>query len=382
MFATILAITLMSMVNGMKDQMVDSIVQNTTGHLQIQDVMYNDEPTMDHALGYEQEVKAALEKYSADIDYIVPRIHGFCLASKGMSTRGVKVMGVEAQKEDQMNSLSSRLIKGSMFEPRDDFAVIGKGVAEQLDLSLGDTIVLLGRGFQGMTAAGKFKIGGVLAFPLPEQNNTLVYLPLDIAQGFFAAPQRLTNLIIMTKQKDLVPELAEKLNAELDDEWYRVLTWEELMPDKVAAFEARDAQVSVFAWILYIVAGFGIFGTVITMMFERVREFGILLSIGLKRIRLSIICILETIFVSFIGVLAGIALGFPIMFWLYKHPIPMADDLGDVMIDMGIEPVMSFSISPDIFISQAINIFFIALIVGMYPVYKVFRLDMGSSSRK
>lgn len=382
MFAAILAIVLMSMFNGMKDQMIESIVNNTTGYLQIQDVYYNDEPIMDHALEYGDEVVQALEKYADRIDYTVPRIHGFCLASKEMSTRGVMVMGVDAQKETRMNNLGGRLIEGEMFDTQDNFAVIGKGVAEQLELSLGDTLVLLGQGFQGMTAAGKYKVGGILKFPLPEQNNTLVYLPLKEAQWFFAAPDRLTNLIIMTHDQATAPQLAESLQQELDQEWYAVLTWDELMPDKVAAFDARDAQITMFAWILYIVAGFGILGTVITMMHERLREFGILLSIGLKRTRLSLVCLLETIFISFIGVIAGILAGLPITWWLYKNPVPLADDLGEVMLDMGLEPVMSFSIAPDIFIYQATNIFFIALVVGMYPVFKVFKLEMGSSAKK
>ncbi len=153
------------------------------------------------------------------------------------------------------------------------------------------------------------------------------------------------------------------------------------MPDKVAAFEARDAQVRVFAWVLYIVAGFGIFGTMITMMHERLRELGILLSIGLKRSKLAMVCMLETLFISLIGVLAGVAVGFPIVYRFYLNPIQLGADVGEVLIDYGMEPIMQFSIAPDIFISQGINIFIIALIVGLYPVKKVFRLDMIHAAR-
>ena len=126
----------------------------------------------------------------------------------------------------------------------------------------------------------------------------------------------------------------------------------------------------MFAWILYLVAGFGIFGTIITMMYERLREFGILLSIGLKRTQLSVICLLETIMMSFLGVLSGIAIGYPVMSWLKRNPIPLRDDLAEVMLDMGFEPVLPFSVAPDIFIYQGITIFFIALVVGLYPVRK------------
>jgi len=199
---------------------------------------------------------------------------------------------------------------------------------------------------------------------------------------FFAAPERLSSLILMVEDERVVDDLAESLRAELDDEWYAVKTWEELLPDAVAALEARDAQVKVFAWILYIVAGFGIFGTIITMMYERLREFGILLSIGLKRTQLSAICLLETVFMSLLGVLCGVAIGYPIMYWLNRNPIPLKDDLAEVMLDMGFEPVLPFSVAPDIFIYQGITIFIIALVVSLYPVKKVFRMDMISAARK
>ena len=382
MFAVVLAIGLMSMVNGMKQQMIRSVISNTTGHLQIQDVLYHDEPTMDHAMYYGEEVKDAVAKFEEHIAYTVPRIEGFCLASKEISSRGVYLMGVLPEKEDRMNDLSSRLTAGRMFSGDDNFAVIAEGVATQLDFAPGDTIVLLGQGFQGMTAAGTFKVGGILQFPLPEMNNRLVFLPLETAQNFFAAPDRLNSLILMLHDQGKADELAVKIQEELDDEWYILKTWEELMPDKLAAFEARDAQVRVFAWVLYIVAGFGIFGTIITMMHERLREFGILLSIGMKRSQLATVCLVETVFISIIGVIAGVAAGFPIVYYFYKNPIPLADDLADTMIDYGLEPYMSFSIDTGIFVYQALTIFFIALVVGLYPVRKVFTLDMISAARK
>ncbi len=382
LFATVLAIFLMSMIAGMKDQMVDSIVRTTTGFIQIQDALYFDEPSMDHALEVTEEVDKALEKHKDRISYTVPRIQGFCLASKDIGARGALLSGIHPDKEDQMNNLSSNIIEGNMFGPEDQYAVIAEGLAQQLDLAIGDTIVLLGQGFQGMTAAGKYPVGGIIRFIMPEENNKMVYLPLREAQWFFAAENRLTSLIVMTDDESESSTLAYDIQNELDPEWYAVKTWEELMPDFLMAFEVRDAQVKIMAWVLYIVVGFGIFGTIVTMVYERLREFGILLSIGLKRTQLAAICLLETIIISLLGVIAGMATGFPIVYYFYKRPIQLSGDLADVMIDMNFEPFMSFSIAPGIFIYQAMTIFFIALVVGIYPVKKVFRLEMVNAARK
>lgn len=381
MFATILAIFLMSMIAGMKDQMVDTIVRTSTGFLQIQDALYFDEPSMDHALELTGEVEQAIEKHSERISFTVPRIQGFSLASKELGARGALVTGILPEKEDKMNNLSSNLTEGSMFGPDDQFAVVAEGLAQQLDLAIGDTIVLLGQGFQGMTAAGKYPVGGIIRFFMPEENNVMVYLPLREAQWFFVAENRLTNLIVMTENESEADALAADLQNELDPEWYAVKTWDELMPDFLMAFEVRDAQVKIMAWVLYIVVGFGIFGTIVTMVYERLREFGILLSIGMKRTQLAGICLTETIIISLLGVLAGAAVGLPIMYFFYTNPIQLTGELAEVMIDMNFEPVLAFSIEPGIFLYQAITIFFIALVVGIYPVKKVFGLEMVSAAR-
>jgi hypothetical protein len=77
-----------------------------------------------------------------------------------------------------------------------------------------------------------------------------------------------------------------------------------------------------------------------------------------------------------------VAIGYPIMYWLNRNPIPLKDDLAEVMLDMGFEPVLPFSVAPDIFIYQGITIFFIALVVASILLRKIFRLDMISAARK
>jgi hypothetical protein len=104
--------------------MIDSIINNTTGHLQVQDALYHDEPSMDHALEYGEEVKEhpcrvcrCYKLYSSQNPGILP----WC---KRYWYTGVYVMGIVPEKEDRMNDLSSKLIEGEMFTDDDQFAVI------------------------------------------------------------------------------------------------------------------------------------------------------------------------------------------------------------------------------------------------------------------
>ncbi len=381
LFAVMLASALLSFAGGYQGQLVETMVRQETGYLQIQDVQYMDEPSLDHTFEYGEGIKEALRPFEEEIKYTVPRIQGFSLAAKEMSTKPAMVSGIDPESEEKLRGFNKNLVEGAMFSPEDNFAVIGQGLAELLGISLEDTLVLIGQGFQAMTATGKFKVGGILEFSLPEQNNTMVFLPLKEAQWYFAAENRLTNLIIMPEDEEEFERLARDIREKLDDEWVTARTWKELMPDMVGLMQMQSTVYRVIAWVFYIIVGFGIFGTILTMLYERMREFGILLSLGMKRLQLALVGLIETIIIGIMGVIAGVVGAFPILYFLYHNPIRLSGDMADYMLDMGMEPVMPFSISPDIFLYQAVSIFLITLFIGLFAMHIIFKINILEAAR-
>jgi ABC-type antimicrobial peptide transport system permease subunit len=171
-------------------------------------------------------------------------------------------------------------------------------------------------------------------------------------------------------------QLASDLRAEIDKEWYAVLTWEQLLSDLLALMKFDMAGSMVMMMILYIVITFGLFGTILTMMIERQREFGMLISLGMKRTRLAAICFFESIFISVTGIIAGILIAIPIVLYFYYNPVPLGGEMAEAIMEYGFEPVLPFSATPAIFIKQARIVLVLAFLVGLYPVYRVFKLNI------
>jgi ABC-type lipoprotein release transport system permease subunit len=207
-------------------------------------------------------------------------------------------------------------------------------------------------------------------------NNNTVYMPLEAAQWFYAADSRVTSLIVMPVEPKRVKQLVKGLNQELDSEWYVARDWHYMLQDLLRMMQMDQAGSKMIIYILYIVIGFGLFGTVLTMMLERLREFAMLISIGMKRFQLAMVCFLETLFMSFIGVLVGLIFTYPFILYFNLNPIPLQGEMADMMLDYGFEALMPTSLSPGVFTSQMVVIFFIALLVGLFPVYKVFKLKV------
>lgn len=376
LFAVLLAIVFISFEQGAYERMIDSMVKYSTGYIQVQDVWFEEEPSIDNSLRYDDELKATLEQFAGQIDFMVPRIQNFALAATENQTRGSMIIGIDPEMETRLNNISEKLTEGEFLLPADEKIILAKGLAEILLVATGDTLVLLSQGFQGATAAGKYIIKGIVDLKLPELNNNTIYMSLEAAQWFYAAEDRLTALIVMPKNPNRTKQLAANLSSALDPEWHSVLVWEKLLADLLKLMEFDQAGSKLMMMILYVVIAFGLFGTVLTMMIERQREFGMLISIGLKRRQLAMICFLETLMISFTGAIAGMIAAIPVVFWFYKNPIQLTGDMAQTMLDYGFEPIMPFSTDPGIFVSQAEIVLIMSLVIGLYPIYKVFKLNI------
>jgi putative ABC transport system permease protein len=376
MFAVLLAIIFTSMEQGSYERMIDSMVKYSTGYIQIQDVMYNEEPSIDHTLLYNEEVQDILDKHAEEISFYVPRLQNFALVAGENTTRGTMVMGIDPELEIKLNDLSDDIVEGSFLSQDDEGILVAEGLADILGVKIGDTLVLLGQGFQGMTASGKYAVQGIADLKIPELNNNIIYMSLATAQWFYGAEDRLTALIVMPENPKRTNQLAQNLLEDLDKEWYKVITWEELLKDLLTLMKFDVAGTQVMMMILYIVIAFGLFGTIVMMMLERQREFGLLFSLGMKRRLLASVCFMESLFIAIGGTLAGIVASIPVVAYFYHRPIRLTGEMAEAIAEYGFEPILPFSTEPSIFFTQAILVLILSILIGLYPVYKVFRLKI------
>ena len=376
LFAVLLAIFFYSVEKGSYERTIDNMVRFSTGYIQIQDVLFEDEHSMDHSMLVDERINEILETFYEKIDFTVPRINHFVLAATDRITRGAILMGIDPAAEARMNDISDRITSGSFVTTNDRDVVVAEGLAEILRVNVGDTLVLLSQGYQGVSAAGLYPIRGIVNLHIPEMNNSAIYMALPEAQWFFAADDRLTSLVIMPKNPKHTSQLAADIGSMIDPEWYRVLTYEDMLEDLLALMQFDIAGTMVLLAILYIVIGFGLFGTMLTMLLERKKEFAMMMALGMKRWQLAITCFFEAIIISLAGAFAGILMAIPFVVYFYHYPVKLGGNIADAMAGYGFEPILPLSADPWVFVSQALVILIMSILVGMYPVYSVFRLDM------
>jgi len=380
MFAVFFAVAMRSLQLGTYDRIIDGVVNSYAGYLEVHKAGYSDDQILDNSMVIDT-LSDVLVANIPNVKGVAPRVESFALAATETKTKGVFVVGLDIQKEDEMLKLTDKLVDGEMPELSSGEVLIASGVSKSLGINANDTLVLLSQGYHGMSANGKFVVSGVLKFASP-QFKTMVFMPLPLAQDFFSTQNMATTLVIEVVDKNAISSTKTAIQKIAKPEDYEVKDWMEMMPELLQTIQFDSAGGMIMVVILYMVITFGIFSTVLMMLNEREYEFGVLLSIGFNRGKMIMTTVLETFILTIIGVFSGIALTRPIVVYYFNNPIRLTGEGAEALENFGWEPIMAASIDWDIPFTHAVVVLSITTILSLYSIVKIMNLTPVKAMRK
>lgn len=373
LIAVFLSILMRSMQLGMYKHMIDNVVGSYTGYIQIHGKGYWDERSIDNAVTINDELMRKISE-TKGVEAVLPRLENYGLLSVGELTKVISINGIELEKELKIQDINSKIIKGKLFEKPQDI-VIGKGIASYFKIGVNDTLVFMGQGYHGMLASDKFNVSGIIDLKNPTLNKMTVLQSIQDAQNLFSAPQLATSLVIDKKENIGLHKTQKAIKKNIDTNVFEVLNWQQMMPELQQTILADSVGGLLMVAILYMILTFGIFGTVLMMTQERKYEFGVLVSIGMKKKKLMLMVFIETIILSIIGVILGILLAYPIMLWKHYDPLVLPGAEAEMMENFGFSPEIPFYIQPDLPLVHGLLIFTIALAIAFYPIITIKKLQ-------
>ncbi len=444
-FAVFFALVMRSFQLGTYEKMYSDVIQSYSGYLQLQNSDYLDEPGLDNGFVIDDELIATIEN-DPEVTGVIPRIESFALAADKDRTQGVMVIGMDPANEQKGLNIRERLVKyrltpesvnalrsgdlpgrtarlldvflneaytddqslisnmgisksdtarlmplfrkyaslrnGHLTPSDSGQAVIGYGLSRYLSADVGDTIVLVGQGYQGTSAAGLFTVKGIVSMPNPEIDNAFVYITLDDARYLYAAPGMVTSAIINIREtgdreiRGTLERLSRKCNNGLV-----IRDWKEMNALLLNQMEADSRSGAIMIAILYLVIAFGVFGTVLMMMAERRREFGMLVSIGMQKIRLAVVIAMEMLFIGLLGIAAGVAASLPVVFFGYARPLHFTGEMAKMYEDYGFDPVMPMLLPDTYYLWQVAIVMLILMIAITFSVRRIFKMNVVNAIR-
>lgn len=382
-----ISVTLASFYQGVQFGSYDAMIRNTigkfSGYIQIHQKDYIEEPIIDNSFEIDDKMLDNFKKVENVIE-ATPRIETFALVSSGKQSKPILVTGIDPKRENAIIDLKQKLKKGKYFKENDtEAAIISEGLAKFLKLDVNDSIVVIGSGYHASMAVGKYYIRGIAKFPTKEIDDRSLWLDLQTMQEFVSAYGLATTVAIAIKNTNKLESTKQTLKQKIAKNKELVLQdWLEFAPEISQTIEVDRAGNYLMLFILYMVVSFGIFGTVLMMTEERKNEFGILTAIGMGRKKLAFLVFLETLLLNIFGALVGILIAMPLVSYFHFNPIPITDEtMSQVMHEYGMEAVIYVSNDMQIFFTQTLIVFIVALVTSLYPVTMILKLKTIKAMR-
>ncbi len=377
LFAGYSVISMRTLQLGSYDNMIRNTVGAFGGFLQVQESHYWDEPILDNSFETDSLLYQRILSIPG-VQGVSPRLSSGSLASSGRRTRVIQVLGIDAEREAQLN-LEAQLQEGSAVPS--DGVILSSKLADYLQLGFGDSVVLIGQGFRGMSANALLPVRGIIKLPNPELDSRVAIMDVSVAQYMFATGNRLTSFAINTEEGADLLEIQNSIQSELDTASFAVMNWREMMPELVQTIEADSAGGVLMSGVLYIVIGFSLFGTFIMLAAERKREYGMLIGLGMRKTQLMIMAFFEALFMAVIGSGLAILINRPQSLYFHHNPIQLTGQARDALLEMGMEASMPASIDWSIPLTHGMILVVLTLIIASYTLISIKRIKPVSAMR-
>ncbi|MFP8876596.1 MAG: ABC transporter permease [Myxococcota bacterium] len=291
--------------SGMMQQMVENAIQTDLGHLQIHARGYDADPEI--GLLLEEGGRAEIDALAGDpaVRAFAPRIRGEGLVTSPSASVGVRVLGVDPPRERMLSRVAGSLVEGRYLDaPRR--ALLGEGLARRLAVEIGDKIVISAQDLSGDMTGEAVRVGGIFRTPLAALDRGTLFLSLEEAGRLFGLGSGVSEVVVLGGARDEIPSLQARVSAALPGR--EVRRWDELQPLLRYMLDTMDQMAWGLYLTIFIAMSFGIANVLLMAIFERIREIGILLALGLSRSRLVFMVVSESIFVTLVGLGIGFGL--------------------------------------------------------------------------
>ena len=318
-FSVLLVSFAMSMQSGSYEIMIDSATRYFSGHGQVSDASYIDQPRFERTVPNATALQAELE--TIDGLSVMPRVQAFAVVSMGEKSLGGMVMGVDFAAETRFLDIYDNVIEGQIPRASDE-ALIGSSMARNLGARVGDELIVLGSGKQGAVAAAIFIIAGIVETGQVELDRTLVFAPIAGVADAFYLQDEVHMLLLMVENLSQLGAIGAQIETKLTGP-LALQTWQELMPMIEQSIELDKAGAQLFYSLLLILVVFAVVNTFVMVLFERTREFGLFMALGMRPWQVIGQVQFEALLLSLLGVGLGLALGLPLINYLSAVGIPL-----------------------------------------------------------
>jgi ABC-type lipoprotein release transport system permease subunit len=361
-----------ALMRGMVDDMVKDGVSVLPGHVQIHHQDFRDDPTISNVIA--PPTGQLLEVLNRpEVVAWATRIRVPAVISSERDTRGVTLVGIEPERERDLSFVADDVTDGRFLESRDDRGlVVGRKLVEKLETGLGKRVVIMSQDPKNEIADRGFRIVGIFDSKLAQYEEGYVFGGEGAIQDLLGVGDAISEVAILgTDYRDV--EGLHQLVADAAGPDVEVLPWNELDTYLGSMLAVMDGFVVVWIVVVFLALSFGLVNTLVMAVFERVREIGLMLALGMTPRNILSQILVESILLLVIGLAIG-----NLAAWAAIEPLKDGIDVS--IVGEGMEYFGAASmLYPALYLKDVILANVIVIVLGFFaslsPAWRASRYD-------
>jgi putative ABC transport system permease protein len=363
---------------GMWDSMINTTIDRDLGHFQIHSKVFEDEKLVTDTIPNFENVISTI-KTNKNVTGVSSRILIEGMASSATTSNGVRILGINTETEKKVTSVHKQIVKGSYFDENwKNQIVIGEKLADNLGIREKSKIVLGFQGIDGSIIYGAFRVTGIFKTESSIFDKSNVFVKEDDILRLINSDKISNEIVVRLSSVQQVDSVYIPTKNKFSN--LSVKYWGELAPELKFYYDMLIVQMNIFVGIILFALLFGITNTMLMSVMERVREFGVLMAVGMKRSRVFFMIIMETISLSFIGGIIGLILALILIQYFGSVGINLSaftEGLSQWSLGTRLYTSLPFSFYPPL----VLMILATAIIAAFYPALKAIKLKPATAIR-
>jgi ABC-type lipoprotein release transport system permease subunit len=357
---------------GMVDQMLEDGVAALPGHVQVHNPKFLDDPSVSNRIPIGDAELA--EKFAAtEFAAWASRVKVPAVIASEYESRGVTLLGIDPMAEREFGYISYDDVEGRFLESVEDSGiVIGRRLADKLETRVGKRVVVMSQDPDNEIADRGFRVVGLFEADVPAFEEGNVFIGKKAAQKMLRIGDTTTEIVFLGDNYRDVEPTYEKVTAAVDGE-LEVSRWSEVATYLGSMLKVMDGFVMIWMIVIFLALSFGLVNTLVMAVFERVREIGLMLALGMKPSNILGQIIIESMLLLSVGLVIGNLLA-----WLTIQPLRGGIDISAVAEGMEMMGAASV-LYPRLYLSDMIlaNVIVLSLgfLASLSPAWRASRYE-------
>jgi putative ABC transport system permease protein len=371
-----------ALMRGVVQGMIQNGIKTLTGHVQVHQIEYSQDPSVEHRIRGVKRIKAAIAGQLPAHSSLSCRVRVNAVASNARHNGGVTLVGIDPQDEARVSFIGSSIAQGRYLQPDDDDAIlIGRALAERFETRLGRKLILMAQDTTGRIASRAFRIRGIFRAEMEATEKNFVFVTRRAAQKMLGMDDAVSEIAIVLPAHGQAADVAQRLQQLFAGRDIVVTTWRQALPLLNSYLSLYNNFILIWFVVVFVAMAFGIVNTTLMAVFERMREFGLLKALGMRPRRIVRGILTESFFILVGGMALGDLLGLTTCWGFSIKGIDLSA-LAQGVEYAGISRVIFPVVAAGDLINANLVVLGLGLLVSCYPALRAARFTPVEAMRQ